>query len=159
MTERWRERSKRGRSYEEACGLWLVGLAILLLAQSGGGPTRVPDAMVAAPATGFTAIRVLTSTGWALVRPDASIRIDLAAGTISAVLPAQAVERREVFEVTSTNQTFTLGAAPAGVVKVWRNGLVMAPGPDYNLAGQVVTFTVAQGLAVGDIVQVVYGAL
>jgi hypothetical protein len=131
--------------------------ALLFGAAEAGPPTRLPDSMVAAPPTTFTAIRVLTPTGWVLAQPDASIVIDLAAQppVIRAVLPQ---ERCDMFDVIAAQQSLSLSVAPGFGEEpvVYRNGLLMAPGRDYSIQGQVVLFLPGQPLAAGDIVQAFY---
>jgi len=135
----------------------IVIAALFAAALGSENPTRLPDMMVAAPATTYTAIRVLTPQGWVLVQPDATIVLDLKATppAIRAVLPALAAVR-VCWDVTSASQEFTLAVNPADVL-VFRNGLLMRPVADYVWTGQTVKFTVAQGLAVGDVVQIIYG--
>lgn len=135
-----------------------LGIGLAALAQ--GPPTQVPDAMVQAPVTSFTAIRVLTPGGWLLVQPDSSIQIDTAATppVIRAVVPSARTEARHTFLVTVPTQTFQLTAAPAvgTPVKVYANGLLMAETHDYQIDGQTVTFVTGQPIAAGYIVSILY---
>jgi hypothetical protein len=131
------------------------------------GPTRVPDEMVSPPAaTVPVAIRVLTPTGWRVVTPaaDGSIVVELPAsgpGTIRAVAPAPPAANldwhRICWDVLSPTQEFTITVDPGGVL-VWKGPLLMRPVVDYVWAEGAKTFrfTAAQGLKVGDVVQVVY---
>lgn len=154
----------------------LVGIAAVLawmlvlwpvvntFAQTPTTPTQVRDSQVAAPATSFTAIWVVTPTGKILVQPDATIQIDLLATppTIRAVVPPVAVAPREAvnqYVVPVGGQTsFSLTASPVAgmLVKVYRNGLLQWQGADYSLTGQAVLFLPGQGTAVGDLIQVWY---
>jgi len=141
-----------------------VGRVLILLIAAAsiifGQATKVPDAMVAPPATSFAAIRVLTPTGWVLVQPDSTIQIDTAASppVIRAVIPSARTEARHTFLVTAPTQTFQLTAAPAAgtCVRVYANGLLMAETHDYQIDGQTVTFVAGQPIAAGYIVQILY---
>jgi len=119
-------------------------VAILAVAQS---PT----------ASSFTAIRVLTPTGWVYAQPDGSIQIDVAANppVIRAVTARETVDR---FVVVDPTQAFTMSAevAAGAVVAVYRNGLLMAEGEDYTAAGRDVLFLPQQPVGAGDIVQLRY---
>ena len=142
----------------------LAGLALALvvgmLAFAQGPPTQVPDAMVQAPVTSFTAIRVLTPQGWVLAQPDSTIQIDTAATppVIRAVVPSARTEARQTFLVAAPTQTFQLTAAPAAgtSVKVYANGLLMAETYDYAIDGQTVTFVAGQPITAGYIVSILY---
>jgi hypothetical protein len=128
-------------------------------AQTNAPVTKLPWPMVAAPPTSFTAIQVLTPTGWIWAQPDGSIQIDTASSPpVIRAVTAAATEQVDTIVVSAATQSFSLSAAPrAGTaVKVYRNGLLMASTNDYALTGQTVTFVEAQEIAVGDIVQFVY---
>ncbi len=138
-----------------------VAIGLLCLAvMAFGQATKIPEAMVAAPAASFTAIRVLTPNGWIYAQPDSTIQIDTMVNppVIRAVVPLARTEVGHTFLVTVPTQTFSLTAAPAAgtSVKVYANGLLMAQTHDYQIDGQTVTFVAGQPIAAGYIVQVLY---
>lgn len=139
----------------------LVGVAVAALSQSGGGATRVTQGMVAYPPVQFAAVMMLTPGGSLLAQLGEGIVLDTsgAVPVLRAVTPAAVpVDTVEVFAAAAGPQmAFTIGAdAAGGQVKVWRNGLRMAPGVDYTVAGRVVTFTAEQGMDEGGRVLVEY---
>jgi hypothetical protein len=81
-------------------------------------------------------------------------RID---GAAAEMAPEPTAVHNEWFEVTTANQcssTFTLrfgGVVPSSVI-AYRNGLRMAPGADFTVNGNRVTFGPRQTSALGDIV-------
>jgi len=141
--------------------LWPV---VNMWAQTPTTPTRVKDNQVAAPATQFTAIWVVTPNGKVLVQPDATIQIDLLATppTIKAVMAPAPVGPREwadQYVVPAGGQTaFTLTYTPVlqTMVKVYKNGLLQWQSVDYSLIGQTVGFLPGQGTAAGDLIQIWY---
>lgn len=62
---------------------------------------------------------------------------------------------RDIF--LNTSQSYTLSKTPYDSPDVFYNGLLMAEGIDYNLAGKVVTFT-GQTIAPTPVIQVRYWA-
>jgi len=132
-------------------------LSILAMAQA---PTRLAETQIATPVVSFTALRVLTPTGWIYVQPDSTIQIDLAANppVIRAILGREIADK---FVVTTAVQTFTLSAslAPNATLTVYRNGLLMAEVTDYTLTGRDVLFLPQQPVSPGDIIQLRYKTL
>lgn len=110
----------------------------------------------------FQGIQVLTPAGIIIAQLHPSIVLDLTGPVpiLRAVVPAAPKPRQtDVFSPGTAYTFVTLSLAPDSIreVRVYRNGLLMAPTVDYTRAGQVVTFTAAQGTADTDIVQVSYG--
>jgi len=134
-----------------------VSPAFLATAQA---PTRLVDSQVLAPPASFTAIRILTPSGWIYAQPDATIQIDLTATppVIRAVLGRDVVDK---FTPATAIQTFTMSAmlAPNTALAVYRNGLLMAQDVDYARTGQDVLFLPQQPVAPGDIIQLRYRSL
>jgi hypothetical protein len=65
---------------------------------------------------------------------------------------------RDVFRIPAVQSSFTLGRAPiaGSILTVYLNGLLMAEGDDYTVAGQEVRFTSAAAVSPSSIVQVFY---
>ena len=139
--------------------LVLVGLAP---SQTPTKPTQISDSAVAAPTTTTVSVWVVSPAGKILVQPDASIKINLATTppTISAVLPSILVplEKVDQFTAAAGQTAFSMSSAPVGAVKVFKNGVLQMSAADYTLSGQLVTFLPAQGVALGDYVQITYAS-
>jgi hypothetical protein len=83
------------------------------------------------------------------------VRVDGSAGPCGSVVdPSPGFVDHEVPTglVNSSNATFTLTAAPvpASSLMLYRNGLLMRSGLDFNLSGSTITFTVASVPQTGD---------
>ena len=68
--------------------------------------------------------------------------------------------RPDIFVIASGQSSVTLTApvAPGCTPAVYRNGVLMAPGYDYTIGGQTVTFVPGEPLVSGDKIQVWYVA-
>ena len=110
----------------------------------------------------------LASGALAFVRLDPET-LELVAGTppvLRALIPAEPPPAggtelswlREGIVVSTASQVWTLAqpVAPAGLLLVFRNGLLMLEGPDYSYLNGVVTFAPGQPISVGDTVQFTY---
>ena len=61
-------------------------------------------------------------------------------GVLACVaVPGPAPNVPQLWQPAAQTATFTVSAAPQGAYHVARNGLLLAQGPDYTVAGQVVT--------------------
>jgi len=127
--------------------------------------TKVPFASISYPPVNFVAIQIVTPNGVYLAQLDPTIQLDMTGPVpvLKAVIPAVTLPKPEVSQVFNLTQptpptTFTLTSAPApgSLVKVYRNGLLMASGFDYTVSANVVTFAAGQGTAQGDMVQIIY---
>jgi len=122
----------------------------------------VPSASISYPAVQFVVIQILTPAGILQVQLHPSIVLDTSGAVpvlrvVSA--PTLPPRRTEVFGPGAAYTTVTMSLPPdSREIRVYRNGLLMAPTIDYSIAAQVVTFTVQPTLA-ADIVQVSYGPL
>lgn len=125
--------------------------------------TRVPDSMVRPPVVSFTAIRVLTPQGWIYAQPDESIEIDTTASppvirAVAADQPAaQLREQMDRYVVRLEEERafeMTAPVALGSVVKLYRNGLLLADPYDYSISGSTATLVEAAGQ--GDIIQIAY---
>jgi len=133
--------------------------AALATAQIFGQGTQIPSASISYPTVTVPTIHMLTPTGSVLVQLHPSIVLDTSGPVpmLRAISPPAPARRVEVFKQATAYTTVTM-SKPADtnqLIQVWRNGLLMAPGIDYTVSLQVITFTL-QPTAVGDIVQVQY---
>jgi hypothetical protein len=68
------------------------------------------------------------------------------------------VEAIDIVRPTAPLQVMTLSADPAGIPRIFRNGLLLAAPDDYGVSGRVVTFVPGCEPRPGDIVQARYFA-
>ena len=64
--------------------------------------------------------------------------------------------RVDRFKLSAEMLTFTLAQYPQGQVLVYRNGILMYPGEDYDLSQQTIRFRSASRPHISDLVQLVY---
>lgn len=79
-------------------------------------------------------------------------------GSGGGILPSFSDGEIPVGAVNGSNVTFTLSFAPSPVLSLdlYQNGLLLKPGADYSLAGNVITFFLAATPQTGDLIQASY---
>ena len=95
------------------------------------------------------------TNGGQIVQAPTQIPVTMISGATSPIF-----SRPDIFVVATGQSSVTLTApiATGCTPAVYRNGVLMAPGYDYTISGQTVTFAPGQALAADDKVQVWYVA-
>lgn len=92
-----------------------------------------------------------TPFGTIRIVPDESVTIDVSTSpaTIRAVRAAAWPEHQESWVITplTEGQAVRFASVPAGVVQLFRNGLLQTEGIDYDRTGAAVTFRAVDGIA------------
>ena len=127
--------------------LALIATCALAIPQNPTAPTPV---QLAAPQFSGPAVIVYVpgGPGYRAAKLDPSVVLDTSGSTpvLKAVVAAVRQVIGEAYDVTATTTTtITLVNPPiVGTLQAYRNGIRLRPGPDYTLAGAVVTFAGGQ---------------